>query len=71
MTKNKNSLTNLWKKNYTNKFENEKEIIMEQPFQEWLSLLKHVSMEALKKNVFLVSLRANQCLESLKLIIPN
>lgn len=69
--KNKNSLNNLWKNNYTNKCRNEKEIITEQPFKEWLTLLEHVSMEALKKNVFLVSKRANQCLESLKLLIPN
>lgn len=66
-TKSENSLTGLWKLNRTNKSGNETEI-MEQKLDEWKRLLECISMESLKKNVCLVSIRANQCLESLKLI---
>lgn len=64
---NKNRLTDLWKVYETNKDENANEI-MEKTTKEWKNLLEYISMEALKKNVFLVSIAANQCLESLKLI---
>lgn len=64
---NNNSLTDLWKINYTDKNGNETEI-MEQILKEWINLLEYISMESLRKNVFLLSSRANQCLESLKSI---
>lgn len=64
---NKKSLTNLWKVSYRNKNGNETET-MAQMLKEWITELEYISMEALKKNVFLVSVKANQCLESLKLI---
>lgn len=70
-TKNNNNLTDLWKINYNiKKSENEIEKI-EQMLKEWKNLLEHISMESLKKNVFLVSIRANQCLEALQLIKPK
>lgn len=65
--KNKSSLTNLWKINHSTSLGNEFEC-MKQMLKEWKSLLEHILMEALKKNVFLVSTRANQCLESFQLI---
>lgn len=64
---NQNLLTDLWKTNQTNKNANATEF-MEQISKEWKNLLECISMEAFKKKVFLVSIRANQCLESLKLI---
>lgn len=67
---NKNRLTDLWKINQTNNNENATDI-SEKMTKEWKHLLEYISMEALKKNVFLVSIRANQCLESLKLITPE
>lgn len=67
MTENKRSLTDLWKVRRSNKIGNETNII-EQMLKEWKTEVEYISMEALKKNVFLVSIRANQCLESLKLI---
>lgn len=70
-TKNNNNLTDLWKINYNiKKSENEIEKI-EQMLKEWRNLLEHISMESLKKNVFLVSIRANKCLEDLQLIKPK
>lgn len=65
-----NSLTDLWKINHTKKSGNEAET-MEQMLKEWKNMLEHISMEALKKNVFLLSIRANQCLEALQLIKPK
>lgn len=69
-TKNCNSLTDLWKINYLKKSGNETERI-EQMLKEWKNLLEHISMESLKKNVFLVSIKANQCLEALQLLYCN
>jgi len=67
MAQNHNILTDLWKINYIKKSGNETETI-ELMLKEWKNLLEHISMECLKKNVFLVSIRANQCLEGLQLI---
>lgn len=64
---NNNILTDLWKINYIKKSGNETETI-EQMLKEWKNLLKNISMESLNKNIFLVSIRANQCLEGLQLI---
>lgn len=61
------NITGLWKNKHKKKSDNEIEV-KEQKLKEWISLLEHISTEALEKNVFLVSIRANQCLESLKLI---
>lgn len=60
---NRESLTK-WKLNQTNTNGSRTEIL--EQLKEWTNLLEHISMEALRKNVFLVSIRANQCLESLK-----
>ncbi|XP_026819801.1 uncharacterized protein LOC113558518 [Rhopalosiphum maidis] len=68
--KNNNNLIDLWKINHTKQNGNETETI-EQMLKEWKNLLEHISMEALKKNVFLLSIRANQCLEALRLIQPK
>lgn len=65
--KRKECLFDLWKINHTNKSDGEKEILEQMP-KEWINLLEYISMEALRKNIFLVSKRANQCLDSLKLI---
>lgn len=65
-TKYNNNLTDLWKINRTVMSGNVSEI-MENMYGEWVNLLEHISMEALRKNVFLVSIRANQQLELLKL----
>jgi len=70
INKNNNSLIDLWKINYIKQNGNENETI-EQMLKEWKNLLEHISMEALKKNVFLLSIRANQCLEVLRLIKPK
>ncbi|CAH1723785.1 unnamed protein product [Aphis gossypii] len=70
INKKNNSLIDLWKINYVKQNGNENETI-EQMLKEWKNLLEHISMEALKKNVFLLSIRANQCLEALKLIKPK
>lgn len=67
MTNDKYSLTDLWKINRTNNSENETEI-MKQMLKKWTDSLEYISAEALRKNVFLLSIRANQCLESLKSI---
>jgi hypothetical protein len=67
---NNNNLIDLWKINHTKQNGNETEMI-EQMLKEWKNLLEHISMEALKKNVFLLSIRANQCLEALRLIQPK
>lgn len=64
--KNQNSITDLWKTNYKNKSEVETEAI-ELMLKEWINVLEYISMETLRKNVFLVSIRAHQCLEALKL----
>lgn len=64
--KNINCLTNLWKLNKTNK--NRNDTVLKQMLNEWNHVLKYITMETLKNNEFLVSIRANQCLESLKLI---
>lgn len=69
-TQNPNNLTELWKINVKSKDGNEKES-MDRLKKEWKNSLEYISMEALKKNVFLVSIRANQCLESLQVIIPT
>lgn len=72
LTQNSNQLTELWKVNLKNKDENENEKeTMERIINEWTSSLEYISMEAFKKSVFLVSIRANQCLEFLKLIISE
>jgi len=65
--KDKNSLTDLWKINHTNESGYEIEIMI-QMLKKWKDLLGYISKEALRKNVFLLSIRANQCLESLKSI---
>lgn len=70
LNKKNNSLIDLWKINYIKQNGNENETI-EQMLKEWKNLLEHISMEALKKNVFLFSIRANQCLEALRLIKPK
>eukprot|EP00102_Acyrthosiphon_pisum_P025101 XP_016662311.1 PREDICTED: uncharacterized protein LOC107884525 [Acyrthosiphon pisum] len=63
--KNNNSLTDLWKINYNIKKSGNEIEKIEQMLKEWKNLLEHISMESLKKNVFLVSIRANQCLQAL------
>lgn len=65
-TKNINCLTNLWKLNKTNK--NRNDTVLKQMLNKWNHVLKYITMETLKNNEFLVSIRANQCLETLKLI---
>ncbi|VVC36035.1 Hypothetical protein CINCED_3A021413 [Cinara cedri] len=65
--KDKTNLTDLWKINRTVKHGNVIEV-MEKVLSEWTHLLEHISMEALRKNVFLISIRANQQLELIKLI---
>lgn len=68
MTNDTYSLTDLWKINQTtNKSGNETEI-MKEMLKKWTDSLEYISAEALRKNVFLLSIRANQCLESLKSI---
>lgn len=62
--KNRESLYDLWKLNQTNTNGSRTEIL--EQLKDWTNLLEHISMEALRKNVILVSVRANQCLESLK-----
>lgn len=66
-TKYKNNITDLWKINRTVKSKNVIEIVKNM-LEEWINLLERISMEALRKNVFLVSIRANQQLELIKLI---
>lgn len=70
LTQNRYNLTELWKINMKNEDGNESET-MKLMIKEWKSSLEYISMEALKKNVFLVSIRANQCLESLQFIISE
>jgi len=65
IAKNNKSLTELWKINYDIKKSGNEIEKIEQMSKEWKNLLEHISMESLKKNVFLVSIRANQCLEAL------
>lgn len=68
-TKNKNSLSNLWKVNQTNKNKNENDTKrMKEMLKNWKISLEYISIETLRNNVFLVSIRANQCLNSLKRI---
>lgn len=64
MIKSKESLNDLWKLNHTNTERSGTESL--EQLKEWKNLLESISMEALKKNVFLVSIRAKQCLECLK-----
>lgn len=65
-TKNISCLTHLWKLNKTSK--NRNETVLKQMLNEWNHVLKYITIETLKNNEFLVSIRANQCLETLKLI---
>lgn len=67
--KKREGLNDLWKLNQTNANESRTEIL--EQLKEWTNLLEHISMEALRKNVFLVSIRANQCLECLKSLSPK
>jgi len=66
-TKNENCLTNLWKVNQTNKNENDTKL-MKEMLKDWKISLEHITMETFRNNVFLVSIRANQCLNALKRI---
>ncbi|XP_050521213.1 uncharacterized protein LOC126894327 isoform X1 [Daktulosphaira vitifoliae] len=65
---NKNSVTDLWKINHDVKhdYDNEK---FNSIIEECINILKFISVEALKNNVFLLSIRANQCLEEIQSII--
>lgn len=57
----------MWNINQTKKNGNETEML-EQMLKEWKTSLEYISMETLRKNIFLVCIRANQCLEYIKLI---
>jgi len=66
--KTKNSVTDLWKINHSINTNGNDTELMKQWLKKWKCLLEEISVEAFRKNVFLVSIRANQCLEYLKLI---
>ncbi|XP_050440990.1 uncharacterized protein LOC126845956 [Adelges cooleyi] len=61
------SIPDLWKINHEKKCDNYKEEVSTM-IEEWKNALQVISVEALKNNVFLLSFRANQCLENIKLL---
>lgn len=66
-TNNKICLTNLWKIYQTNT-DHDDTICMKKMMNDWKISLEHIAMKTFKNKNFLISIKANQCLDALKQI---